>query len=52
MKIMSWNVNDIRARKSEIIELLAESQPDIPALQETKKLSKNNRISFPRYEVY
>ena len=36
MKIISWNVNSIRARLSQIIEVLKSEQPDIICLQETK----------------
>jgi exodeoxyribonuclease-3 len=36
MKIATWNVNGIRARHTEIQELLATEQPDIVCLQEIK----------------
>ena len=36
MKIISWNVNSIRARLPLIIEILKSEQPDILCLQETK----------------
>lgn len=35
--IISWNVNDIKARKTDIIEILmAKRHPDVLAMQETK----------------
>ena len=36
MKIVSWNVNGIRARIDHIIAWIEENQPDVLALQETK----------------
>ncbi|MPY90825.1 MAG: exodeoxyribonuclease III [Luteitalea sp.] len=36
MKILSWNVNGIRARAGEVADLLAREQPDVACLQEIK----------------
>jgi exodeoxyribonuclease III len=36
MKIMSWNVNSLRARLGHVERVLREEQPDVLALQETK----------------
>lgn len=36
MKIMSWNVNGIRARNGEITEIRSEIHSDILALQATE----------------
>ena len=38
MKIITWNVNGIRARQQEIVDLLAREQPDVLCLQEIKAL--------------
>jgi exodeoxyribonuclease-3 len=36
MKIATWNVNGIRARETQLLEWLAEEQPDVLCLQEIK----------------
>ncbi len=36
MKIATWNVNSVRARKDALIEFLNTRQPDVVCLQETK----------------
>lgn len=36
MKVVTWNVNGIRARATQVGELLADEQPDIVCLQEVK----------------
>ncbi len=36
LKLITWNVNGIRARESELLKLLAEEKPDVVMLQETK----------------
>lgn len=46
MKIVTWNVNSIRARVSVVIEWLNHTQPEIVLLQETKCLNE----MFPRQE--
>ena len=36
MKVVTWNVNGIRARAEQLAELLTAEQPDIVCLQEVK----------------
>jgi exodeoxyribonuclease-3 len=36
MKVVTWNVNGIRARKGQVLELLAAEAPDVVCLQETR----------------
>jgi len=36
MKVLTWNVNGIRARQAEVQDLLAAEQPDVVCLQEIK----------------
>jgi len=36
MKVVTWNVNGIRAREAQLTELLAAQAPDVVCLQETK----------------
>ncbi|MEO7109462.1 MAG: exodeoxyribonuclease III [Polyangiaceae bacterium] len=36
MKVITWNVNGIRAREKEVLALLEEESPDVLMLQETK----------------
>lgn len=36
MRVVSWNVNGIRARWSRLVELLREQRPDVVCLQETR----------------
>jgi exodeoxyribonuclease-3 len=36
MKIASWNVNGIRAREAQVVELVARERPDVLCLQEIK----------------
>ena len=43
LKIASWNINSVRARPALVERLVAEQQPDILCLQETKA---NNEV-FP-----
>src|SRR3954471_15998843 len=38
LKIASWNINSVRARAALVERLIAEQQPDILCLQETKVL--------------
>ncbi len=38
MKIVTWNVNGIRARQEEIVALVAREEPDVLCLQEIKAL--------------
>ena len=41
MKIISWNVNSVRARITNILEYIKQSSPDILLLQEIKTQDKN-----------
>ena len=36
MKIITWNINSVRLRLPLVLRLLAEQQPDVLCLQETK----------------
>src|ERR1700722_19594960 len=36
LKLITWNVNGIRAREAELLKLLAEEKPDVVMVQETK----------------
>jgi exodeoxyribonuclease-3 len=47
MKIASWNVNDVVKRLPLLLEWLAEAEPDVVALQETKVLD----AGFPRAAI-
>ena len=52
VRIFSWNVNGIRAvlRKNALQDFVAEYQPDILCLQETKAKQGQAEIDFPEYE--
>jgi len=52
MKIYSWNVNGIRAvlNKGAFQKFIAEHQPDILCLQETKAQQGQAEIDLPEYE--
>lgn len=54
MKIISWNVNGIRAveRKGQFQPFLEEHQPDIVCLQETKANRDQVEIDLPDYIEY
>jgi exodeoxyribonuclease-3 len=54
MKFYSWNVNGIRAvvRKGTFQQFMAEHQPDILCLQETKAERGQAQIDLPDYEEY
>lgn len=47
MKIVTWNINGVRARIGNLVHWLSESQPDIVCLQEIKSEDDN----FPRLEI-
>ena len=47
MKIISWNLNSIRARLDHLIEILEIERPDFICLQETKVINE----SFPEEEI-
>lgn len=54
MKLYSWNVNGIRAvvRKGEFQKFIAEQQPDILCLQETKAEQGQAEVDLTGYEEY
>lgn len=54
MKLYSWNINGIRAvvRKGELQKFLAEHQPDILCLQETKAEQGQAEFDAPEYIEY
>lgn len=54
MKLFSWNVNGIRAglKKGTFLEFIANYQPDILCLQETKAKSNQVEIDLPEYTEY
>ena len=41
MKIVSWNVNSVRARINNILDYINQSNPDVLMLQEIKTENKN-----------
>ena len=54
MKIYSWNVNGIRAvhKKDALAPFVAEHQPDILCLQETKAQQGQSEVDLPGYAEY
>ncbi len=54
MKIVSWNVNGIRAvhKKGLFLPFIKEYQPDILCLQETKAEEGQSEVDLPEYEEY
>ena len=54
MKIVSWNVNGLRAvhRKEQFIPMIKTLKPDILCLQETKAQQGQAEIDLPEYEEY
>lgn len=54
LKILSWNVNGIRAvhKKGLFLPFIEKYQPDILCLQETKALQGQAEIDLPEYEEY
>ncbi len=54
MKIVSWNVNGIRAvlKKDVLIPFIEAFQPDILCLQETKASKDQVELDLPQYEEY
>jgi exodeoxyribonuclease-3 len=54
MKIYSWNVNGIRAvhKKGLFEPFIAEHQPDVLCLQETKAHESQSTVDLPDYEEY
>jgi exodeoxyribonuclease-3 len=47
VRIVTWNVNSLRARLPRVLEFLAEFRPDVACLQETKTLP----ATFPAAEL-
>lgn len=54
MKIISWNVNGIRAvhKKGLFVPFIDKLQPDILCLQETKAEQSQSEVDLPQYEEY
>lgn len=54
MKLFSWNVNGLRAglKKGTFLQFLAQENPDILCLQETKAKVNQVEIDLPDYEEY
>ncbi len=54
MKLISWNVNGIRAvhNKKLFVPFLEEYKPDILCLQETKAHQHQSEVDLPDYEEY
>src|SRR4051812_15254646 len=54
MKIISWNVNGIRAvhKKGLFVPFIEKYQPDILCLQETKAEQHQNEVDLKEYEEY
>lgn len=54
MKIISWNVNGIRAvhRKGLFVPFVEKYKPDILCLQETKAEQHQSEVDLPDYEEY
>lgn len=54
MRIVSWNVNGIRAahRKESFLPMIEKLDPDILCLQETKAEQGQSEIDLPQYEEY
>ena len=54
MKLISWNVNGIRAvhKKGLFVPFVEKYQPDIICLQETKAAQHQSEVDLPDYEEY
>jgi len=54
MKLISWNVNGIRAvhRKELFVPFVEKNKPDILCLQETKAEQHQSEVDLPEYEEY
>ena len=58
MKIISWNVNSVRARISNILDYIKQANPDILLLQEIKTQDENfpydefkKKVTSPMFTV-
>lgn len=54
MKIISWNVNGIRAvhKKGLFVPFIEKLNPDIVCLQETKSMQHQNEVDLSQFEEY
>src|SRR3990167_9473158 len=54
MKIVSWNVNGIRAvhKKGLFVPFVEKYKPDVICLQETKAQQHESEVDLPDYEEY
>jgi exodeoxyribonuclease-3 len=54
MRIISWNVNGIRAvhKKGVFLRFIQKYKPDILCLQETKAQQNQSEVDLPEYEEY
>ena len=54
MKLISWNVNGIRAvhNKNLFVPFVEEHKPDVLCLQETKAQQHQSEVDLPEYEEY
>ena len=54
MKIISWNINGIRAvhKKGLLVPFINKYKPDILCLQETKAEQHQSEVDLPEYEEY
>lgn len=54
MKIVTWNVNGIRAidKKNELAPFLKKIKPDIACFQETKAMQHESPIDLPEYDEF
>lgn len=54
MKLLSWNVNGIRAvhKKGTLVQLMNTEKPDIACFQETKAEQHQSEVDLPDYEEY
>jgi len=51
LQIMSWNINGIKTRKTELAEILLRLEVDVAAIQETH-LRLTDQFGIPGYAVY
>src|SRR3989344_134317 len=54
MKIISWNINGIRAvhKKGLLVPFVEKYKPDIMCFQETKAEQNQSEVDLPEYEEY
>lgn len=54
MRIVSWNVNGIRAvhKKGLLVPMIEKVRPDVLCLQETKAEQHQSEVDLPEYEEY